>query len=100
MDEHERPGSASLRLLTHLSLSPYATVFIIFTLGALLVLFTRICKGYSKNRQESEGQNPEKITILPYWIPYIGHAPSAALSLDGLVTQGRYVFWFLKYEYC
>lgn len=68
-------------------------IFSVFLLCSLLVLFTRLRTGYSNSKQQSQVTASQKpIPILPYWLPYIGHAPSFAWSFDDLLTKGRLVF--------
>lgn len=69
--------------------APFLTAFASL---ALLVTFTRTWTAYAKSReQQNTGPSEKKVPILPYWIPYIGHAPSFAWSFDDLLTWGRLV---------
>jgi hypothetical protein len=64
-----------------------------FTLSALCCLCLRIWTGYQNSRIQSDSTSSEKeIPILPYWLPYVGHAPSFALSFDNLLIKARFVF--------
>ncbi|KAF8863494.1 cytochrome P450 [Acephala macrosclerotiorum] len=67
--------------------APFLTIFASL---ALLVTFTRTWTAYAKFReQHNTSPSEKKIPILPYWIPYIGHAPSFAWSFDDLLAWGR-----------
>lgn len=69
--------------------APFLTVFVSLT---ILLVFTRIWTAFAKIRQQQNTSPSEKpIPILPYWIPYIGHAPSFAWSFDDLLAWGRSV---------
>jgi hypothetical protein len=62
----------------------------LFGLCALLVVAVRVRTGQAQSRRQSETSAAEKeIQILPYWLPYIGHAPEVAWSLPGLLAKGR-----------
>ena len=54
------------------------------------LLAVRIQTGARNSRIQNETDAEEKdIPILPYWLPYVGHAPQFAWSFDGLLTWGR-----------
>ncbi|KAL5324197.1 hypothetical protein ACEPPN_008741 [Leptodophora sp. 'Broadleaf-Isolate-01'] len=74
-------------LKTQAKSSPYLTTFLVLSLW---VLFTRLRTGFEKSKRQNQVSAPEKkIPILPYWIPYIGHAPEFAWSFDDLLAKGR-----------
>jgi hypothetical protein len=55
-----------------------------------ILLAVRIQTGARKTRLENETDTEEKdVPILPYWLPYVGHAPAFAWSFDGILTWGR-----------
>lgn len=67
--------------------SPYFTTFVLLSIW---VLFTRLATGLQKAKRQNQVSVTEKrIPTLPYWIPYIGHAPAFAWSFDDLLAKGR-----------
>lgn len=96
MDESSGLHSVILGLRNQAKPSPFFTTFILLSIW---VLFTRLRTGLEKSTRENQVSTPEKkIPILPYWIPYIGHAPEFAWSFDDLLAKGRSVpnFHFLN----
>ncbi|KAG4428088.1 hypothetical protein IFR05_016428, partial [Cadophora sp. M221] len=74
-------------LITHAKSSPYLTTFLILS---LCLLSTRLRTGFEKSKRQNQVSVTEKkIPILPYWIPYIGHAVEFAWSFDDLLAKGR-----------
>ncbi|KAL2073347.1 hypothetical protein VTL71DRAFT_10671 [Oculimacula yallundae] len=74
-------------LKNHVKASPYFTTFVLLSFW---VLFTRLRTGIEKSKRQNQTSAPEKnIPILPYWIPFIGHAPEFAWSFDDLLVKGR-----------
>jgi hypothetical protein len=70
--------------------APFITFF---TISALYCLCLRIWTGYQNSHIQSDSASSEKeIPIMPYWLPYLGHAPSFALSFDNLLIKARFVF--------
>lgn len=68
-----------------------------FTLSALYCLCLRIWTGYQNSRIQGDSSSSAKeIPILPYWLPYVGHAPSFALSFESLLIRARFVFFGLS----
>ncbi|PVH84582.1 cytochrome P450 [Cadophora sp. DSE1049] len=87
MDESSGLHSVILSLGTQAKSSPYFTTFLLLSLW---VLFTRLRTGLEKSKRQNQVSTSEKnIPILPYWIPYIGHAPEFAWSFDDLLAKGR-----------
>jgi hypothetical protein len=89
MAKSSSAGHALSRLISHAVYSPYMTFFIIC---ALYCLFTRIWTGYQNSQIQSDSTSPEKgIPIMPYWLQYLGHAPSFGWSFDNLLAKARFV---------
>ncbi len=87
MDGMSKPQTLLLVLASYGRASPSLTIFASF--GVLLV-FTRLLTGLMKMKQQNTTDPAEKkVPILPYWLPYIGHAPSFAWSFDDLLAWGR-----------
>jgi TRAP-type C4-dicarboxylate transport system permease small subunit len=90
MDAAPAMQDALSGLVSRVMDSPYTSFF---TICALLCLFTRIWTGYQNFRIQSDTTSSEKnVPIMPYWLPYLGHAPAFALSFDNLIAKGRFVF--------
>jgi hypothetical protein len=80
-----------LTLLTSLShhISSHPILTSLLVVPAIL-LAVRIQTGSRKTRVQNETDAEEKdIPILPYWLPYVGHAVQFAWSFDELLTWGR-----------
>lgn len=67
--------------------SPYIAIL---STCAFLILLTRIITGYLNYQKECDAERSKKIPIIPYWLPYIGHAFDLLRSPDDLATRGRY----------
>jgi hypothetical protein len=81
--------NALSKLASHARYSPFLTFF---TICVLYCLFTRIWTGYQNSRIQSNATSPGKETpIMPYWLPYLGHAPSFGRSFDNLPVKARFV---------
>tara|TARA_R110002060_G_scaffold50137_1_gene60989 strand:+ start:1258 stop:1644 length:387 start_codon:yes stop_codon:yes gene_type:complete len=96
MDESSGFHSVILGLRNQAKSSPFFTTFILLSIW---VLVTRLRTGLEKSKRENQAStSKKKIPVLPYWIPYIGHAPEFAWSFDDLLTKGRSVatMHFLK----
>ena len=65
-------------------------LFTLFASCALLLVLTRLWTGLMKARLQNKTGPPEKsVPVLPYWLPYIGHALSFAWSFDDTLAWGR-----------
>jgi len=54
---------------------------------------TRAITGYLYSKAESQDDSsPKDPPILPYWLPFIGHALSFAWSFDTLLSKARSAF--------
>lgn len=84
-----RPHEVSI---TSTILSLKFTTFVTFLLGtlALVLKLTRIITGREHAPLQNETATEEKdVPVLPYWLPYVGHALHYAWSFDDLATWGR-----------
>ena len=76
------------RLANYTMYSPYITIF---TICALYLVFMRVWTGYLNSQIQNDATSSEKeIPIMPYWLPYLGHAPAMGLDFDGLLAKARW----------
>ena len=73
------------------SSQPFTTLAILLlSIISLVLVLTRITTGRAHARIQAETATEEKpVPVLPYWLPYVGHALQFAWSFDDLATWGR-----------
>ncbi|KUJ18102.1 cytochrome P450 [Mollisia scopiformis] len=87
MDNTLHQRSYLLELTNYARTAPFLTAS---ASCALFLILTRLWTGFVKARRQSNTGPPEKqVPILPYWLPYVGHAISFAWSFDDMLAYGR-----------
>jgi hypothetical protein len=81
-------GDSSLlaRTVGKFTVSPPA---LIATIVVLICLITRIRTGIQNRRQLASRAEPKDIALLPYWIPYVGHAIQFVTRFQGFLADAR-----------
>jgi hypothetical protein len=69
-----------------LTISPSATVLILI---ALTCLFTRVRTGIQNKKQSASKAEPKEIALLPYWLPWLGHAIPFATRFQNFLADAR-----------
>jgi hypothetical protein len=72
------------------SLTFTSLALIILGILGLVIVLTRVTTSRAHARIQAETTTEEKpVPVLPYWLPYVGHALQFAWSFDDLATWGR-----------
>lgn len=87
MEGTSEPQHVLSGLLNRAIASPY---WILCILCAFITLATRIKPAYLKSKLENQTETPAKdIPTIPYYLPYVGHAPPFGWDFDGLLAKAR-----------
>lgn len=64
----------------------------ILAIVVLTCLITRIRTGFQNKRQSVSNPEPKEIAVLPYWIPWFGHAIPVVTRFQSFLADARSLF--------
>lgn len=66
--------------------SPYPAVIVLFL---AVCIYTRISSGLTSMAQQAGSSKAQPVRVVPYWIPYIGHAISMGARFKYFLDEVR-----------
>ena len=73
-------------IVEYLTRSPLQSIAISI---ALICLVTRVRTGFQNKRQSASTAEPKDIAVLPYWVPFLGHAIQFVTRFQDFLAVAR-----------